>query len=101
LVEGIETSTDKLALDVIRAVGPGGHFLGQKHTRRSIRDIWLPKLTHPDPSMDDQPPPGIRKRARETFEGILVNHQPEPLPQDQQDELRKIMTAAEGEDVMV
>jgi trimethylamine--corrinoid protein Co-methyltransferase len=101
LVEGIETTPDKLALDVIEVVGPGGHFLGQKHTRRAIRDIWLPKLTHPDPTIDDPPPPDIRKRARETFEGILAKHQPAPLPKDLQDELRKIMEAAKGEDLIV
>jgi trimethylamine--corrinoid protein Co-methyltransferase len=79
LAEGIDTSADKLALDVIAAVGPGGHFLGQKHTRRTIRDIWLPKLTHPDPIADSQPSPDTRERARATFKRILKEHQPEPL----------------------
>lgn len=32
LVKGIDTSTDKLALDVIQTVEPGGHYLAQKHT---------------------------------------------------------------------
>jgi trimethylamine--corrinoid protein Co-methyltransferase len=100
LAEGIDTTPDKLALDVIEAVGPGGHFLSQKHTRRMIRNIWLPKLTHPDPMMDGQPSPDIRKRARATFERILAQHQPEPLPKDLQDELKKIMQAAE-ENVIV
>jgi trimethylamine--corrinoid protein Co-methyltransferase len=98
LVEGIEITAGKIALDVIGKVGPGGHFLGQKHTRQSIRDIWLPKLTHPDPTMHAQPQPVIRKRARETLEGILANHQPEPLPADLQDELTIILKAAEEED---
>lgn len=97
LAEGIDTTPDKLALDVIEAVGPGGHFLGQKHTRRTIRDIWLPKLTHPDPTMDDQPSPDIRGRARATFERILAQHQPEPLPKDLQVELQSIMKTAESE----
>jgi trimethylamine--corrinoid protein Co-methyltransferase len=97
LVEGIETTSDTLALDVIGAVGPGGHFLGQKHTRSSIRNIWLPKLTHPDPTMDDPPSSDIRERARTAFEWILANHQPEPLPKDMQAELRIIMDAAEKE----
>ena len=38
LTEGINTSDDQLALDVIKKVGPNGHFLAQKHTRRTIRD---------------------------------------------------------------
>ena len=100
LAEGIDTTPDKLALDVIEAVGPGGHFLGQKHTRRTIRDIWLPKLTHPDPMMDDQPLPDIRRRARTTFERILTQHQPEPLPKDLQVELQNIMKAAERSDMV-
>jgi trimethylamine--corrinoid protein Co-methyltransferase len=95
LAEGIDTTPDKLALDVIEGVGPGGHFLSQKHTRRTIRDIWLPKLTHPDSTMDDQPSPDIRRRARATFEKILRQHQPEPLPGELQVELQKIMKAAE------
>jgi trimethylamine--corrinoid protein Co-methyltransferase len=100
LAEGIDTNPEKLALDVIEAVGPGGHFLGQKHTRHAIRDIWLPKLTHPDPTIDDPPSPDIRRRARATFERILAQHQPEPLQEDLQGELRKIMEAAER-DVIV
>jgi trimethylamine--corrinoid protein Co-methyltransferase len=96
LAEGIDTSADKLALDVIETVAPGGHFLGQKHTRRTIRDIWLPKLTHPAPSVDSQPPPDIRKRARAIFKRILAEHQPEPLPEDRQVELQSILKAAEG-----
>ena len=95
LAEGIDTSTDKLALDVIETVGPGGHFLAQKHTRRTIRDIWLPKLTHPAPRMPGQPASDIRERARRTFEKILTEHQPEPLPEAAQGEIQNIMKAAE------
>jgi len=99
LAEGIDTTPDELALDVIEAVGSGGHFLGQKHTRRKIRDIWLPKLTHPDPAIDDPLSPDIRRRARATFERILAQHQPEPLQEDLQIELQNIMQAA-GRDGM-
>jgi len=95
LVEGIDTSTDKLALDVIQTVGPGGHYLAQKHTRRTIRDIWLPKLTHPAPTMSGKPSPDVRQRARATLEKILTEHQPEPLPMDIQVELQNIIKAAE------
>jgi trimethylamine--corrinoid protein Co-methyltransferase len=98
LMEGIDTSADKLALDVIKTVGPGNHFLGQKHTRRTVRDIWLPELTHPAPRMDRQPLPDIRGRAKERFEKILREHQPDPLPKDIQVELQNIMKAAERQE---
>jgi trimethylamine--corrinoid protein Co-methyltransferase len=95
LLEGIDTSRDELALDVIQTVGPGGHFLAQKHTRRTIRDIWLPKLTHPAPTIEGQPSSDVRQRARATFEKILTEHQPEPLPMDIQVELQNILKASE------
>ena len=41
LAEGIDTTSDKLAVDVIQEVGPGRHFLAQKHTRRLVREISL------------------------------------------------------------
>jgi trimethylamine--corrinoid protein Co-methyltransferase len=94
-VEGIDTSADKLALDVIGAVGPGGHFLAQKHTRRTIRDIWIPELTHPAPTISNQASPDLRERARETFSKILREHQPEPLAEDVQMELHSILKTAE------
>ncbi|MFN2188081.1 MAG: trimethylamine methyltransferase family protein [Candidatus Promineifilaceae bacterium] len=93
--EGIDTSPDQLALDVIEAVGPGGHFLAQKHTRRTIRDIWIPELTHPAPAMPEAFSAGIQGRARATFRRILEEHEPEPLSEDVQAELRSILKAAE------
>ncbi len=95
LVEGIDTSVDKLALDVIEAVGTGGHYLAQKHTRRAIRDIWIPKLTHPAPTKPNQPTPDLRERAKATFCNILREHKTEPLTKDVQIELQGILKAAE------
>ena len=94
LAKGIDTRTDKLALDVISAVGPGGHYLGQNHTRRTIRDIWLPDLTQPTPMMDGRPIPGIHERARAAFKKILAEHQPEPLPKEIRFELDSILKSA-------
>jgi trimethylamine--corrinoid protein Co-methyltransferase len=97
LAEGIDTCADQLALDVIKNVGPGGHFLAQKHTRRTIRDIWLPNLSHPNPNIQGSSSQDIRDRAREKFERILTEHQPKSLPKDIQIELRNIISAAEKE----
>jgi len=97
LAKGIDTNPDDLALDVIKAVGPGGHFMGQKHTRRRIREIWLPELTHPAPMMAEQAPEDVRIRARQTLKNILDEHQPEPLSKEVQEELKLILKAAENE----
>ncbi len=95
MLEGINTNPDQLALEVIKSVGPGGHFLNQKHTRRTIRDIWMPELTHPAPRMVSQTSPDIRGRAKSKFIKILNEHKPEPLPADIQYELQRIIKSAE------
>ncbi len=97
LVEGIDTSIDGLAVDAIKKVGPGGHFLGQKHTRKYLREIWIPELSHPRLSQGEPPSKDIRQRAREKFDMILKEHQPEPLGDSVQRELQLILDAAKKE----
>ncbi len=97
LAEGLDVSGEGLALDVIAAVGPGEHFLAQKHTRRHVRERWLPELAHPRPRMDGKPLPDIRERARAKVEKILATHEPVPLEEAAQAELRAILDAAAGE----
>jgi trimethylamine--corrinoid protein Co-methyltransferase len=71
---------EQLALDVIHAVGPGGHFLAQKHTRRHMRDLWLPRF------MDRRPyevwaaaGDGPRSWAADEARRILAEHKPAVL----------------------
>jgi len=92
---GLDTSRDAFALDVIKAVGPRGHFLAQKHTRDHVRRWQLSELT-------SQPKEGGGYRdpievAWEKTEWILSRHHPEPLEEAQQLELKRIVQAAERE----
>jgi trimethylamine--corrinoid protein Co-methyltransferase len=42
---GLEVKPDTLAVDVIKKVGHGGHFLGEPHTLKRCRsEFWLPDL---------------------------------------------------------
>lgn len=97
LAQGLDIGTSGMALDFLQTIGPGGHFLAQKHTRKHIRDRWIPELTHPRPSPDGKPPPDIRARARAKLNNILVEHQPTPFEDAVQTELRVILEAAEQE----
>jgi trimethylamine--corrinoid protein Co-methyltransferase len=97
LLQGIDTGADGLALDVIAAVGPRGHYLTQEHTRQHLRKIWIPGLTHPRPPLDGTPLPDIRERARAEFDRILAQHKPEPLDGAVQAELQVILDAAARE----
>jgi len=45
LMGGITINREHLALDAIHRVGPGGNFLGDKHTFKHFRKNWKPDLT--------------------------------------------------------
>jgi trimethylamine--corrinoid protein Co-methyltransferase len=90
---GLDTSPEAMALEVINEVGPRGHFLRQRHTRKHIRNRVFSEITSkPKPGGGYQDPV---KLAREKTDWILANHVPVPLEEEQQSELRKIIAAAE------
>jgi len=92
---GLDTSPEALALDVIKEIGPGGHFLAHRHTRTNLRKRQFSQLT-------GQPLAGGGYRdpvevAREKVDWILTNHHPQPLEEYQQNELTRILSAADRE----
>jgi trimethylamine--corrinoid protein Co-methyltransferase len=92
---GMEVNEETLAVDVTAAVGPGGHFLAQKHTRKHMREVMRPALTHhPDSQGHYRDPVEV---ARERVASILASHQPEPLDPPKQAELQRILAAADQE----
>ena len=95
LAQGLDMKPEGIALEVIEAVGPGGHFLSQKHTRAHMREIWIPDLTHPRPSPNGDSEVDIRKRARAKFDQILLEHEPQPLEEAVQHEIDLILRKAE------
>ncbi|MCK4900584.1 MAG: trimethylamine methyltransferase family protein, partial [Anaerolineales bacterium] len=97
VAEGIDTSSEALAVDIIAEVGPGGHFLSQKHTRTHLREIWLPELSHPRLPPDGSVPLDLTQRAKAKVERILAEHQPQPLDEAVQAEFKSILKAAEQE----
>jgi trimethylamine--corrinoid protein Co-methyltransferase len=89
----VEFTDADLALDVIEAVGPGGHFLRQKHTRKHIRDFLLGPIS--DEIYIGDPPRPSREIALDKFNYINENHHPEPLPEEKLAELDRILAAAD------
>jgi trimethylamine--corrinoid protein Co-methyltransferase len=95
LFQDIEFDETELALDVIEAVGPGSHFLRQKHTRKHIRDFHLSPIS--DGIYTSDSPRPSREIALEEFNRINEIHHPEPLPEEKLVELERILAAAEHE----
>jgi trimethylamine--corrinoid protein Co-methyltransferase len=94
LLHGFDFDEADMALDVIANVGPRGHFLAQKHTRKHIRDFRLPSLEQEDP---DGNPRDAQEVALEEFKRLNETHRPKPLPQEVLAELDRILAAAEQE----
>ena len=82
-----------LTLDVIAGVGPRGHFLREKHTRRHIRDFRLSRLLRQRAADGAWRDP--RQVALEEWRSIEASHHPQPLPGEVLAELDRILAAAE------
>lgn len=92
---GMDISQESLALDVIKTVGPKGHYLSQPHTRKKLREFeYAERGLSLDASEDGQ---STLKYALEKTEWILENHHPEPLEESKKKELNKILKAADKE----
>ena len=92
MMQGIVVDDETLALDAIRAVGPGGNFLALKHTRKHMHDVWLPQFMDRRPyEVWEQKQDGARDWAREKARHILTTHQPEPLDPKLSEELERII----------
>ena len=98
-VQGLEVNDETLAVDVIHKVGPGGIFLGEKHTLKHFRERWMSRLSDID-SFETWQKKGSRsidEVAREKVREILATHKPEPIPEDVEKEISRILKRAETE----
>jgi len=94
-----EVNDDTLALDVIHKVGPGGHFLSERHTIEHFRkEIWSRELSAPF-IVDPVTKGSFRERARAKVKEILSTHKPPPIKEDVHKEMRRILRDAE-KDIM-
>jgi len=84
MMAGICVDREYLALEAIKRVGPGGHFLGDPHTLSHFRENWMPGLTDRR-AYDEWAADGktaMQDRAAEKVKILLATHQPEPLPDE-------------------
>ena len=94
---GIEVTEETMALDVIDAVGPGGHFLEQEHTLHHFRENWFPTLLDRT-NYDAWAGNGkltLGDRAAARARQLLETHRPEPLPAAVAERLAAIVARAE------
>jgi trimethylamine--corrinoid protein Co-methyltransferase len=98
---GIDTSEDRWLEQVIDAVGPGGHFVGEHSTVAGIRsgEWYISRFGWHDTyeMWVDDGKPTLLQEARERVNNILAKHKPLPLGEEVERELGRIQARAQAE----
>jgi trimethylamine--corrinoid protein Co-methyltransferase len=99
ILAGVEVDEDTLAVGVVNQVGPGGHFLKQRHTMQFLKqEHFLPRLANRQTREKWLETGGksMADRAHETVEKLLAEHKPDPLPAAAEAELERIVREVEA-----
>jgi trimethylamine--corrinoid protein Co-methyltransferase len=96
-LQGIIVDDETLALEAIANVGPGGNFLSQKHTRRHMHDLFLPKYMDRRPYNEwEEKGDNAPDWALETARNLLSTHQPDALDPKVSEETAKVIASLEN-----
>ncbi len=100
VVQGITVNDETMAVDVIKNVGAGKDFLGQRHTRDFMaKEQSKPKLI--DRRMrgawSNRGAKSMAERANDKAREILENHKPTPLPDSVLKTFKEIIERAENQ----
>lgn len=82
LARGFEVTSEKLALDLIDDIGPGGTFIDQEHTVRHFREeVWMPRLLNRQywQQWEDEGKPDLAVRVRRHVQDLLAAYEQPPL----------------------
>jgi trimethylamine--corrinoid protein Co-methyltransferase len=99
-IQGIEVNTETLARGVIEEVGPGGHYLQERHTVSHLRkELWMPALLTRQHRAVWQMDGGkdMSQRVAERTRALATDHQVAPLPDKVLEALQKLKRAGESE----
>lgn len=101
LAEGVDCSADKDFFEDVAKVGPGGHYLGTRNTRKAARssEFYLSQLfdRHSYESWINLGKPSMAGKAREEVERILSEPLNDPLPEEVCGKLDRILDRAAKE----
>ncbi len=102
IVRGMEVSQETLAVDLIKRVGIGGHYLAEEHTLRHLRGVtWFPGLTNRQ-RWDNWLAEGgkdMRQRGIERARVLLAGHHPEHLEPKLAAELERMARAFQAREI--
>ena len=91
---GYEVNADTIAVDVVKEVGPGGHFLDKDHTFDHFRtEFFQPQLSNRDDFVSWQASgsPQSMDTANKKYKEILETYEAPELPADVDNDLQKFI----------
>jgi trimethylamine--corrinoid protein Co-methyltransferase len=94
VLKGFRVDEERLALDLIAARGPGGHFIQEDHTYHYFRqEMWIPTLSDRAATVTWMEEGGldVRDRARGLIGEKLGRYEPLSLPEDMRRRLQDII----------
>ena len=95
-MQGIAVNNDTLALKTIMSVGPGGHFLAERHTLDHFRENWRPDIfCHSNrKDWEEAGAKQLGDKALQKAKTIITHHTPVPLTQRVNESIEAILTEA-------
>jgi trimethylamine--corrinoid protein Co-methyltransferase len=90
---GVVVDDETLALDVVEELGASGAYLGHEHTLRHYREPFYSKLADKNPYARwvERGATTMEQRAAALVDRILATHVVEPLPEDVQRAVHRIV----------
>lgn len=97
--DGVEIDDDRIGLEYIDEVGPGGNFLASEHTMEYFRDeFYMPELSERRvyDSWEKDGSLTMEQRGDRKVRNILENHKPEPISDKLSAKLDALVAEAEA-----
>jgi trimethylamine--corrinoid protein Co-methyltransferase len=98
MMEGIRVDTEYLAVNAVKRVDAGGHFLVDDHTFSHFRENWQPgvtdRKTYEEWTREGSTTMGQRTKSK--IRDILENYVPEPLTDEMNAQIDEVIKKAEA-----
>ncbi len=99
IIRGFEIDRERMAVDLMRKIGPGGNYLAEKHTVKYFRtELWEPKHLNRDNPDTWEQNGAVRygDRVRQKALSILATYQPKAISTEVQSRIDAITRQVEA-----
>ena len=95
LLSGADMTSNGLALEALREVGPGSHFLGSSHTLSNFETAFYRSLVADNNSFEQweaEGSLGTSDRANSIYKKMLKEYEPPPLDESIDESLNEFIS---------